>query len=155
MNVEYGVPQGSVLGPLLFLIYINDIVASSNQGEFILFADDTNIFVAGKTADEAYQKANSLLNDVNNYMLRNQLHINVTKTCYMHFKPDLSRVKQTCARARILNRDHNLYLNGLKLQNVESTKFLGVIIDNQLNWEPHLDHLSSKLNSCIVMIISL
>ena len=52
-DIEYGVPQGSVLGPLLFLIYINDLVNSTTLGEFVLFADDTNIFVTGK--DEKVQ----------------------------------------------------------------------------------------------------
>ena len=85
-------------------------------------------------------------------MLLNQLHINVTKSCFIHFKPDLSRAQQTCARVRILNRNHTLNLNGKKLKKVQSTKFLGVVIDEQMSWEPHLEHLSAKLNSCIVTI---
>ena len=151
-SVEFGVPQGSVLGPLLFLMYINDIVNSSNLGEFVLFADDTNIFVTGKTADEAYHKANTLLNEINSYMFMNQLHINVTKSCFIHFKPDLSRAQQTCARCRIFDKNHSLSLNGKKLLKVQSTKFLGVVIDESLSWEPHLDHLATKLNACIVVI---
>ena len=151
-TMEYGVPQGSVLGPLLFLMYINDIVASSSDGEFILFADDTNIFVSGKTADEVYRKANSLLVDISKYMVLNQLHINASKSCYIHFKPNLSRAQQTCARAKVFDRNHCLYLGESKLLRVESTKFLGVVIDEQLNWEPHFNYLESKLNSCLVTI---
>ena len=151
-TMEYGVPQGSVLGPLLFLMYINDIVASSSDGEFILFADDTNIFVSGKTADEVYKKANSLLIDIGKYMVLNQLHINATKSCYIHFRPDLSRAQQTCARVKVFNRNHSLYLGESKLMRVACTKFLGVVIDERLNWEPHINYLESKLNSCLVTI---
>ena len=151
-KIEYGVPQGSVLGPLLFLLYINDIVNCTNKGEFILFADDTNIFVSGTTASEAYATANEVLRNVNEYMLANKLHINVSKCCYIHFLPNLSRVNQTCARTRVYDKACSLLINNNEIKKVQSAKFLGVIIDEKLNWEAHIDHLEAKLNSSIIMI---
>ena len=151
-KVEYGVPQGSVLGPLLFLLYINDIVNCSDAGKFILFADDTNIFVSGATSSEAYNSANAVLRKVTEYMNANKLHINVSKCCFIHFKPDLSRGTLTCARAQVFDRNCKLFLGDKTIIKVESAKFLGVIIDEKLNWEAHIKYLEEKLNSCIVLI---
>ena len=86
--VLFGVPQGSCLGPLLFLIYINGLPNISNNAEFVLFADDTNIFVEAKNRMLAYENANKILKAVHLYMLVNKLHINMSKCCFIDFKPD-------------------------------------------------------------------
>ena len=120
---------------------------------FVLFADDTNIFVAADTESEVYRIANQVLAKINQYMISNQLHINVGKCSYMHFHPRLNNEQRlTCARVRCYNRNLSLNLNGIKLNKVDKVRFLGVIIDDKLTWEPHIEYLESKLNSCIVMI---
>ena len=152
--VLYGVPQGSVLGPLLFLLYINDIVNVTTNGEFVLFADDTNIFVVGKDRKEAFTKANEVLRKIYLYMISNQLHINMGKCCYMYFRP--SKIEQnesySCARIRPITEHLTLYLNGCKIPQVSKTKFLGVIIDDKLSWEDHISHIENKLKSCLVVM---
>ena len=66
-----------VLGPLLFLIYINEIVNTTQIGHFVMFADDTNIFVVGENEVTAFENANIVLNKINTYMFQNLLHINL------------------------------------------------------------------------------
>ena len=85
-TITCGVPQGSVLGPLLFLIYINDIHKSSSYFSFILFADDTNLFSSGKNLKMLCKRANIELQKVSIWLKANKLTLNVTKTQYIIFK---------------------------------------------------------------------
>ena len=147
LSVVYGVPQGSCLGPLLFLIYINDLGKIAQDCEIILFADDTNIFIKSKSLCVTYERANAILQKILDYMTCNKLHINLEKSCYMHFSKGKNEVE-------VVNSDnteklYKLKINQHELPKVSHTKFLGVIIDDKLSWSDHIKALTKKLSCCI------
>ena len=117
LNLNIGVPQGSILGPVLFLIYSNDIVNSSNILSFVLFADDTTVFVQHDSIDGAIQILNSELAKVAEWFDSNKLTLNVNKTQMLI----MSRKKQ-------LNLQGDVILRNEAIQRVTKAKFLGVII---------------------------
>ena len=140
-QVDYGVPQGSVLGPLLFLLYINDIGTIPNlESNPKLFADDTNIFVHSSDLSELNSKSQRTLNLISDWMLANRLTINCEKTNFMIFTPYKSDV-DSC--------NLNLYLNNFKISKVPITKYLGVQIDEHLDWKIHIQTICQSLRKYV------
>ena len=86
-NINYGVPQGSVLGPLLFLIYINDLPNISKVLSFYLFADDTNIYYEAETPEKLESVLNKELKELYTWLIVNRLSLNINKTNFVVFRP--------------------------------------------------------------------
>ena len=120
------------------------------HGSFILYADDTNIFIEGYSREDAFRRANMVLKNVSDYMDCNLLHINMGKCSYIHFEPTRD-ISGTCSRTVpfVGNSDESktLYVNNTPIKEVTEAKFLGIVIDNKLSWIPHAKHLIKKLRS--------
>ena len=135
LNIKCGVPQGSILGPLLFLIYINDIVNSSPALSFILFADDTNILISHRNLTELISIINRELSKVSSWFKCNKLSLNINKTNFMHFHT--TRTNETFL--------YNINIDNLPLEQKKHVKFLGITIDNHLTWNQHICNISSSI----------
>ena len=130
---NYGVPQGSTLGPHLFLIYINDLPNASNL-KVTLFADDAILICMDKNPNILQHKTNAELKKIEDWVKTNKLTINYKKTNYMIItkrKINKSLFKIQIGQNEIIQKD--------------SVKYLGIIIDNKMNWTQHINYLNSKL----------
>ena len=138
-NIICGVPQGSILGPLLFILYVNDITFTSNILDFILFADDTAILYLHKDISSKVNMVNEELQEVNNWFKANKLSINASKTNFMI----LGTPHMTSTKAR---EELNVMLDNTALERVKFTKFLDVLIDECLTWKNHINCISKTIS---------
>ena len=129
------VPQGSVLGPILFLLYINDFDNCSEILDFHLFADDSNIFHTDKRLSGLESCINSQLTSVNTWLCANKLSLNINKSNFIIFHPIQKQIDDS----------FQLTLNGQLLKREYKTKYLGIVIDCHLNWKDHVSHISKKI----------
>ena len=142
LDIKCGVPQGSILGPLLFLIYINDI-EKSTSGNILSFADDTTIIISESNPERLFNLANKYLDELYHWFCANKLSLNPNKTKYM--------IIQNPLKPRSFD-DKRVYINGNLLSKVghnnneKSCKFLGIYLDEFLSWKHHLSYVNTKIS---------
>lgn len=136
LSISCGVPQGSVLGPLLFVLFINDLPNIVSECHLIMFADDNSLLITKDNHLDLVHNSQEKINTFVSKFSSDKLLLNESKTVFINFTP------------RSLNYQESflLRINGQSLEQVKSTKFLGVHIDNALNWECHINDLCKKLS---------
>ena len=140
LDIACGVPQGSVLGPKFFILYINDICQVSKLLSMVLFDDDTNIFCSGKNLETLQVQINEELRKLKLWFDCNKLSLNVSKTNFMLFGKGRS------------NTHVQIEIDGVAINRVHENKFLGVIIDDKLSWKQHIIHVKHKVSRSIAVI---
>ena len=135
-SITCGVPQGSVLGPLLFLIYINDLHVAIKHLKVHHFAADTNLLMINKSLKRSNKLLNNDLKNLTNWLNANKISLNVPKTELIIFK----------AKRKPLDFNMKIKLNGKRLYPTDSVRYLGVETDSKLNWNSHVNSIATKLN---------
>ena len=133
-KISYGVPQGSLIGPLLFIPYINDFASVYEKVCYVLFANDTHIFLNGKYINKLVEIIQSELFKLCNCLQMNKLTLNLPKTHFMVFH-----------RAKHKLNNISISLNSDPIEQVNHTKLLGVVIDNKLDWLNHISYINARI----------
>ncbi|XP_061607052.1 small fragment nuclease isoform X1 [Phyllopteryx taeniolatus] len=134
LRLTSGVPQGSILGPLLFSLYINDLPTVCSEAECVMYADDTVFFVHGRSKDTVAAKLTNTMSCVTTWLQECCLQLNVSKTVGMYF-----------TKTNRVSPDPDILVNGEKMQIVSQYKYLGLIIDSQLSFKAHIDKLCKNI----------
>jgi retron-type reverse transcriptase len=137
-EVDYGVPQGSVLGPLLFIIYVNDLPGCLRKSKCILFADDTTIYESCSNPMDIIATIEHDMLSLTHWFRSNKLSLNIAKTKFIIFCPKITDRLPEITSIR---------LESDVISRVNHTTFLGIYIDDKLQWDKHIAYVSHKISS--------
>jgi len=144
-TISCGVPQGSILGPLLFILYINDIIHASSVMKFILFADDTNLLLHDSNLKNIINKTNVEIQKNIRLVKGQQTITECEKTHFVLFH----------FRQKKIPENTGIKIDNMKIEQVTSTKFLGVILQENLGWSDHITTIATKINKNIGILRAL
>ena len=135
-KVKHGTPQGSILGPLLFLIYISDLPNCLQYSSPLFYADDTNLLLSATLCDDLIEKGNEELRNINEWVNCNKLSLNTDKTHALIFRTPNTKIPENLP---------NLNLGNIPIDYAETTDFLGVTVAQNLSWKSHMTSIKKKL----------
>lgn len=138
--IKTGVPQGSILGPFLFIIFMNDIFDCRINGSLQLYADDATIVYGENSFLELQEKMFEDITTIQKWMESNKLSMNLKKTNFILFH---------MRNSDLTNIFNEICFGNIKINRVESEKYLGIVIDKDLNWTQHIDSIKRKISSFV------
>ena len=148
-RIRCGVPQGSILGPLPFVIFMNDLPLAVKEAEIILYADDTSLSKDFKTTNKLKEQLIPAFSKVCEWLKCNKLSLNALKTEFMIMG---TSQKLSSLDSDPIMRPFKLILNNYEIKRVKKTKYLGMIVDDTLTWEDHIDYITMKISRDVGII---
>ena len=144
-TITYGVPQGTVLGPLLFLIYINDPNEEISHSLIHHFVDDTNILICNRLLKKINKYINHDLSQIVQWLRSNRISLNAGKTEIILFRP----------KGKNITKNLNFRISGQKINPIKQTKYLGIYLDEHLTWKSQINQIKSKLSRSCSLVAKL